>query len=304
MKRSVGFIGLGRMGLPIAVNLLEAGFSVTGFSLGNMNRFVAAGGTAAPSPRGAASENDVVINCLPAGAPHILDQVLDGPDGLLAGLKPGAILIETSTHPLEAKCKAADRLTKQGATLLECEISGVPSMVAARKCVFFISGGTRAAFERCLPVFDAITTTEKRYLGAFGAATKMKLVNNLLTCIHIASAAEALALGIRAGLDPETMLALFGVGAGSSVMFTQRGPLMVAGKFDESEGPFNSLAKLPPEIQALAAKVGGATPMLDAAAKLFRRALDEGRGEQDVAAMIEVIDPLGHELRRPPDSRL
>ena len=216
-----------------------------------------------------------------------------GPMGCLAGLKPGAILIETSTHPLEAKCKAADRLTKQGATLLECEISGVPSMVAARKCVFFISGGTRAAFERCLPVFDAITTTEKRYLGAFGAATKMKLVNNLLTCIHIASAAEALALGIRAGLDPETMLALFGVGAGSSVMFTQRGPLMVAGKFDESEGPFNSLAKLPPEIQALAAKVGGATPMLDAAAKLFRRALDEGRGEQDVAAMIEVIDPLG-----------
>jgi 3-hydroxyisobutyrate dehydrogenase-like beta-hydroxyacid dehydrogenase len=280
------------MGLPMALNLIGSGFEVTGFSLAGMEKFAAAGGRTARSPREAASGKEVVIACLP-GSAAVLDQVLDGPDGLLAGLRPGAILIETSTHPIEAKREAADRLAKLGATFLECEITGVPPMVAARRCVFFISGGTREAYERCLPVLDAITATEKRYLGSLGTATKMKLVNNLLTCVHIAAAAEVLALGMKVGLRPDDMLALFGAGAGSSAMFVQRGPLMIERKFDQSEGPFDSLAKLPPAIQALAADAGAATPMLDAAALLYEKALVEGRGPQDVAAMIEIIESLG-----------
>lgn len=291
MPFDVGFIGLGRMGLPMALNLLNEGFGVTGFSLNPMDRFAAAGGRVAGSAREAALGKEFVITSLP-GSAEILDQVLEGANGLLAGLRRGATLIETSTHPLEAKRKATQRLSEKGAVFLECEISGVPPMVAARRCVFFISGGTREVFERCLPVFDAITTTEKRYLGELGTATKMKLVNNLLTCVHIAAAAEVLALGMRAGLDPHDMLSLFGAGAGSSVMFTQRGPLMVSRKFDQSEGPFSSLAKLPPAIQRLASQVGAATPMLDTAAVLYRQALDEGRSEQDVAAMIEIIQSL------------
>jgi 3-hydroxyisobutyrate dehydrogenase-like beta-hydroxyacid dehydrogenase len=289
--RSVGFIGLGRMGMPMALNLLASGYAVKGFSLGDMSRFAEAGGTACESPREAVIGQEFVVQCLP-GSAETLEQVLAGSDGLLAGLAPGAVLIETSTHPLSAKQRAAALLQRQGATMLECEITGVPSMVAERRCVFFISGGTRDAFERCLPVFDAMTSTAKLYLGELGTATKMKLVNNLLTCVHVAAAAEALALGLKAGLDPEAMLALFGAGAGSSVMFTQRGPLMIARKFDQSEGTFHSLGKLPPAIQSLAEDVKAATPMLDRAAALFESALREGRGEQDVAAMIELIESL------------
>lgn len=291
MRREIGFIGLGRMGLPMAVSLINAGYTVNGFDPRTMDRFVAAGGKPAGSPREAASGQEFIISCLP-GSADILRNVLSGPGGLLSALDAGAILIETSTHPVDAKRWAAERLAECGAVLLECEITGVPTMVAARQCVFFISGGSPAAFQRCLPVFDAITTTQKRYLGPLGTATKMKLVNNLLTCVHVAVAAETLALGIKAGLDPEAMLALFGAGAGSSLMFTQRGPLMAARKFDESDGHFDSLAKLPPAIQALADDTRAATPMLDAAARLFALALDQGRGPQDVAAMIEVIESL------------
>jgi len=275
----------------MAMNLMKSGFVVTGFSLDGMDKFAAAGGKVANSPRDAASGRSIVITCLP-GSAAVLNQVLEGEDGLLAGVGRDAILIETSTHPIEAKRRAADQLAGKGAVFLECEMSGVPPMVAARRCVFFISGGTRETFEKCLPVFDAITATEKRYLGKFGTATRMKLVNNLLTCVHIAAAAEVLALGIKAGLDPDDMLALFGAGAGSSAMFVQRGPLMVRRKFDESEGPFDSLAKLPPAIQALAAQVAAATPILDAAAALYSKALADGRGQQDVAAMIEIIESL------------
>ncbi len=232
MSRAIGFVGLGRMGLPMAVSLINAGYTVTGFDPRTMDRFVAAGGKPARSPREAASGQEFVMSCLP-GSADILRDVLEGPGGLWPALDAGAVLIETSTHPVDAKRWAAERLAERGAVLLECEITGVPTMVAARQCVFFISGGNRAAFERCLPVFDAITTTQKRYLGPLGTATKMKLVNNLLTCVHVAVAAETLALGIKAGLDPDAMLALFGAGAGSSVMFTQRGPLMAARKFDE-----------------------------------------------------------------------
>ena len=287
-RRRIGMIGLGRMGLPMACSLLQSGFEVTGFSLSGMESFVAAGGKAAASARAAVLGQEFVLTCLP-GSAEILREVMHE---ILGGLVSGAVLMETSTHPLEAKREAAMQVAARGGTFLECEISGVPPMVAARRCVFFISGGSRHAFERCLPVFDAITTTEKRYLGEFGTATKMKLVNNLLTCVHVAAAAEVLALGMKVGLNPEDMLALFGAGAGSSVMFTQRGPLMVKRQFGGSEGPFQSLAKLPPAIQALAEEVHASTPMLDAAAILYRRALDEGRAEQDVAAMIEIIESM------------
>jgi putative dehydrogenase len=300
--KAIGFIGLGRMGLPMAVNLMKAGYSVTGFDPRTMDRFAAAGGKPVGSAREAALGQEFVISCLP-GSAGILRDVLEGPNGLLDALDAGAVLIETSTHPVDAKRRAAEQVEERGAILLECEISGVPSMVAARQCVFFVSGGTSAAFKRCLPVFDAITTTKKRHLGPLGTATKMKLVNNLLTCVHVAVAAETLALGIKAGLDPNAMLELFGTGAGSSVMFTQRGPLMAARKFGESDGPFDSLAKLPPAIQALAAEVGGATPMLDAAANLFGLALTQGRGPQDVAAMIEVIETLDEVNSRAGDRR-
>ena len=288
MKRRLGLLGIGRMGLPMAVNLINEGFEVTGYSRAGMERFVAAGGKPAASAREAVRGQEFVITCLP-GSADILRQVIDE---ILEALEPDAVLIETSTHPLEAKREAARRVEARGATFLECEISGVPPMVAARRCVFFISGGSRAAFERARPIFDAITTTEKRYLGELGTATKIKLANNLLTCVHIAAAAEVLSLGVKAGLRADDMLALFGAGAGSSVMFTQRGPLMARRKFDESEGPFATLSKLPPAIQALAQEVGAATPMLDAAAVLYKRALDEGRAEQDVAAMIEIIESL------------
>jgi 3-hydroxyisobutyrate dehydrogenase len=291
MASAVGFIGLGNMGLPMAISLLKAGFKVTGHSLNNLDRFAENGGLVASTPAQCAIGKEFVVNCLP-GSAAVLDEVVNGPEGLAVGMKPGSILIETSNHPVDAKRNASAVLAARNVELLECEVTGVPNMVAARKCAFFISGASRQAFERSLPILDAITTTEKRYLGPLGTASSMKLISNSLTCIHLAAAAEALALGTKAGLDPESMLALFKIGGCGSVMLAERGPRMIARKFDDSDGSFNSLKKFPPAVQELAKHLGMATPMLDSAADLFRLAVESGRGDQDVAALVEIIEAL------------
>lgn len=297
MKEPVGVIGLGRMGLPLALNLVREGFKVFGCGLENVERLVAAGGCSATNPADVARQCRFIVQSLPSSA--ALDRVLHGPEGLLDVLRPGSIVIETSTYPLAIKTTAANAVAAKNAIMLDCEITGVPDMVADRSCVLFISGGNQESFDRCRPVFDAISTAAKIHLGPFGAATKMKLVNNLLVCIHVTAAAEALNFGMKIGLRPDHMLTLIGSGAASSVMFRQRGPLMVERTFSPSSGPFRSLSKFPPAIQGLGAEVDAATPLLDIAANLFKQALDEGRAEQDVAALIDIIE----HLRRPPVSK-
>ena len=221
---TVGLLGLGIMGSAMSPHLLAAGFEVVGFDVSSaqLAAFAAMGGTPAASPRAVAQRADIVISVLPSV--KALDEVVSGPDGLLAAGRSGQILIEASTLPLEDKervrAAAAPRLT-----VLDCPLSGTGAQAVAKDLLVYASGDS-AAIARCVPVFNGFARAHHD-LGAFGNGSKMKFVANLLVSIHNVAAAEAFVLGMKAGLDAEAIYQVVGDGAGGSRMFTVRGPLMV-----------------------------------------------------------------------------
>jgi 3-hydroxyisobutyrate dehydrogenase-like beta-hydroxyacid dehydrogenase len=286
MATKVGIIGIGNIGLPVAQNLLKAGFEVIGFSLDNMDKFAAAGGKAAGSAREVAQAVEIIVDCLPKE--KVFEAVMTGKDGIADVMRPGQIVASLSTYPLQVKTRQRDALAKRGILLLDCEISGTPPMVAQRKGVVFISGD-KAAADKCMPVFNGFADLAF-HLGEFGTASKMKIVANHLVAVNNLAVAEALALGTKAGLDPETIIKVVGPGAGGSAMFNIRAPMMASRKFTPAPGPLNTLEKYIHLVQELAQQVGCVTPLMDTAAKYYEQAISSGRGEQDIAAMFEVIE--------------
>ncbi len=281
---TIGFVGLGNVGLPAATNLLRAGFHVVGYDLKPSTAFVDAGGRTAASLEEVASA-DTVIQSLPN--PQALESCTDA---LLPHVRRGQAVVDLSSYPLEAKQASAERYAERGAVMLDCEISGLPPMVAARTAVIF-KAGPEDAVDRLRPVFDGMTD-KHFYLGAFGAATRMKLIANLMVCVHDLMAAEALTLGARAGLDPAQMIEVLAPSAAGSSTFAFKAPLMVSRAFDGGKGPFRHMFGYLERADALAREVGSATPLLHVARAVFGQAEAEGRHDQDIAAIIEIVERM------------
>ena len=136
------------------------------------------------------------------------------------------------------------------------------------------------------------------YFGPFGAASKIKFVNNLLVTINTAAIGEAVSLALKAGLDPEMMIKAISAGSGGSVLFPIRAPRMVQKNFIPPQGTFEMLSHYFDYIDDMAGSAGAATPLFDLASGLYERGIKRGLGEHDVAAVIEVIDDLSKEKRR------
>jgi putative dehydrogenase len=282
---NIGIVGLGKMGLPLAVSLLEKGFTVTGYRRHNMDDFVALGGVPAASSREVAQRSDVVLTCLPSD--EALIEVVGGEEGLVHGASKDLIVIEVSMLSLQAKELARRHLQQVGAEMLDCPISGTPAMIIPRKTVFFGSGN-QAVFDNCTPVFKAITDAVF-YLGEFGAGSKMKCVANLLVAVHNLAAAEAMALSTRAGLDPEMVIKVISPSIAGSTMFAARAPMMAARRYEPPLGAINQVQEFIPHIKEFAQDVGSPTPLLDLASEYYDRAAQEGRGGQDIAALFSVL---------------
>ena len=287
VHRTIGHVGLGAIGLPVAENLIAAGFPAIGYRRTReaLAPFLQAGGTALGTVRDVYAGAEVVVHCLPTAA--ALHQVVEQ---ALPAVRPGTVVVELSTYALEDKRAAAARLETRGAVLLDAAVSGTPGMTKARACGLFVSG-PRSVIDTIRPVLDAISENVV-ITGAFGTATRMKLVANHLLAIHTLAAAEALALARAAGLDPHEVVKVVAGGAGSSRMFEIRGPWMAEGRFEPAPGPIDTLRPYLDYIDALAREVGGATPLLDVAKRLYDGASASGRGHQDIAAMVDVIADL------------
>lgn len=202
MTTTAGVIGLGSIGLPIAVNMMARALEVHGYRRSAMTEFVAAGGVPAVSPKAMAQTCDVIVTVLPdLGA---VEEAICGANGILAAGRKGITSVDLSTLPMSGKEALAAKVSAAGCTLMDCPISGTPPMISARAGILFVSGD-KAAFERHKAVFEGITD-KVFYLGAFGAGTKMKFIANSLVSIHILAAAEALAMGVKAGLDRDLMV--------------------------------------------------------------------------------------------------
>ena len=287
-KPRVGLIGIGLIGLSVARNLIDRGFDVIGYRRTNIEQFLALGGCAARNCSEVIEQADIVLELLPSV--EAFESVFEGPDSVVDLIRPGQIVASLSTYPIEVKQRQAERMRQRGAVLLDCEISGTPVMVSRRQAVVFLSGDEDAA-RRCEPVIRGFAD-KSFYLGAFGRASKMKLVANHLVALNNLAAAEAMLLGARSGLDPKLIVEVIGASAGGSTMFSVRAPMMAERRFSPAPGPLNTLEKYIDLVEAQARITGTATPLMDTAIACYREALVGGRGEEDIAVMYEVLEAM------------
>jgi 3-hydroxyisobutyrate dehydrogenase len=281
----VGVIGLGKMGLPIAVNLMERGFEVTGYRRSGSAELAAAGGTVAGSAAEVAASADVLLSILP-GAEDV-EQIVAGPAGTLTTLRPGTIHIEMSTIDVDRKARLRDQVAANGGDLLDCPISGSPGMVAPRLATTFASGD-QASVDAVSAVLDAVSGPWV-YTGAFGTGARMKYIANLLLAVHTVAAAEAMALARRSGLDLELVQKTLDSSIASSAIWKQRGPIMAERTWSPAPGPISTLLPILEQIEAHAAQAGLSAPVFAAAKEVFDKALADGWGDLDIASVHDQI---------------
>ena len=282
---TVGLIGVGKIGLPIAENLIKSGYRVLGYRRSSLDESEQIGGIAARSAADVGAEADIVLTCLPSA--EALDDVVQGNAGLVHTARPGQIVVELGSHLVPDKERQIAPLAAKGAVFLDGEVGGTPGMVRARKAVVYLAGDAQAArkAEQVVRGFSDIV----HYFGAFGAASKVKLINNLLVAVHIAASAEAMALALKAGVDVELMIKAVAAGSGGSTQFGIRAPWMAQRRFLPAQGTTIGLAHYFELIGDMADRVGAATPLLDRAVELYQRCIDLGLGEHDNAIMVDVI---------------
>jgi 3-hydroxyisobutyrate dehydrogenase len=283
--QTIGFIGVGRIGSEIAKHLINGGYRVLGYRRSSLAEFEKIGGIPARSPAHVGEQADIVFSCLPGG--DSLDDVVNGPTGLIHSARSDQIVAEMGSHPLPAKERQIDRLRAKGAVFLDGEVSGTPGMVAQRKAPIYLAGDADA----CKTIEPIIKSFADIYLycGPFGAASKIKFVNNLLVTINTAAIGEAVSLALKAGVDPDLMIKAITNGSGGSVLFPIRAPRMVQKNYLPAQGTFEMLSHYFDYIEDLADSAGAPTPLFDVAAELYRKGLERGLAEHDVAAIIEVL---------------
>jgi putative dehydrogenase len=281
-------IGLGQMGLPIARNLMEAGFAVTGFRRSGSPELAAAGGTVAASPAEVAADADVLLSIVPDVA--AVDEIIRGPAGTLTTLRPGTVHIEMSTINVAEKARLRDAVRQAGGDLLDCPISGSPAMVAPRRATTFASGEA-ASVDAVAPVLAAVSGPWV-YTGEFGTGARMKYIANLLLAVHTVAAAEALTLARRSGLDVDLVLQTLDGSIAESAIWRQRAPVMARRAWSPAPGPVRTLHPILEQIEDCAAAAGLTTPVFAAAKEVFDQALADGWGDLDIACVHDQISGL------------
>jgi 3-hydroxyisobutyrate dehydrogenase len=274
-------IGLGKMGMPIARNLMERGFDVVGYRRHETPELAAAGGTPAASPAEVAAQADVLLSILPGAAD--VEEIVCGPAGTLTTLRPGTVHIEMSTIDVDRKSKIREAVRGRGGDLLDCPISGSPGMVAPRLATTFASG-ERASVDAAQAVLDAVSGPWV-YTGPFGTGARLKYIANMLVAVHTVAAAEAMVLARRSGLDLELVQATLDNSIATSAIWKQRGPMMRERAWLPAPGPVDTLHPILEQIEEYAARVGAATPVFTSAKTVFDIAVDEGWGQLDIACV-------------------
>lgn len=290
MTETVGLVGVGIMGSAMARNLIRAGFSVVGYDPSSKacDHLWEIGGQALNSPRAVADIAPIILTSLPNET--ALAEVIGGAGGLAGSEVPGRIVVECSTLPLTVKQSAHRVLSDAGHILLDCPVSGTGAQAVTKDLVIFGSGD-RSAFDRSANVFAGISR-KQHYLGAFGNGSIMKYLANHLVTIHNVAAAEAMFLGMRAGLDPALVYETLADSAGSSRMFQIRGPLMRDGTYDAPTATIVTHLKDIGIINGFVAALGCTLPVYAAATQFYMAGKALDLGGCDTAAVCTVLETL------------
>jgi len=203
---------------------------------------------------------------------------------------PRRVVIEASTFKLEDKLAAEAALRKAGHVLLDCPVSGTGFQAKVKDLVIYASGGS-AEIKRLRPLFADFARVVQD-LGAFGNGSRMKYIANLLVAIHNVASAEALVLGMKAGLPPELVYEQVKIGAGSSRVFELRAPMMVRGRYDKPTMKVSIWQKDMDVIGSFAQSLGAPTPLFSATLPIYAAALSTGYALQDTASTCAVLEAM------------
>ena len=287
MEREAGIIGLGIMGGAMSANLAASGWHVHGYDPSATARqaAAAAGVTVHEDLAAMVHATPVLMTSLPT--PAALHATAAA---IAAAGAPRRIVVEASTMTLDDKLRFGAALTEAGHIALDCPISGTGAQAKNRDLVIYASGDTEA-IASLQPFFQAFAKAAHD-LGAYGNGSRMKYVANLLVAIHNVASAEAMVLGMKAGLDPHQVVDLIRAGAGTSRVFELRAPMMAAGDYEPATMKCAIWQKDMAIIGQFATALGVATPLLSATIPVYASAMALGHAEHDTAAVCDVLERM------------
>lgn len=290
----VAFVGLGKMGRPMAARVQKAGHQVHAFnrSRGPVDELSGMGATPARSAAEAAERAEVILTALPTP-----DSVASVYEEMAAAARAGQVYVDCSTVSLDLNRRCAAWLAKRGAQFLDAPVSGGPAGAQAGTLTV-MAGGDQAAFDLALPVFRAFGKNI-RLCGGVGAGQAVKLVNQLLVGVHTAAIAEAAVLGASLGADPKIVLEVIGTSFGGSTMMTRNLPRFISRDFSVA----TSVRLLLKDLGIIHAEAKRAqVPLLlgALAEQRFVEACGRGLAEEDMAALVKLWEePAGVTVDRP-----
>jgi putative dehydrogenase len=287
-KGTVGVVGLGIMGGAFAQNLKEAGWRVIGYDIDPARcRAMARLGVEIAADAGeVARKAPTVITSLPS-AKALASTVA----AIVKAKVPRRVFVEASTFTIEDKTAAEKKLRKAGHVMLDCPMSGTGAQARVRDLVVYASGNA-AEIDKQRPMLAAFTRAVHD-VGDFGNGSRMKYVANLLVAIHNVASAEAMVLGLKAGLPAQLIYDLIKTGAGNSRVFELRGPMMVKDDYASNVTMKISIWQKDMDvIGGFARKIRVPTPMFDASSAVYTKARKSGYDDQDTAAVCAVLEKM------------
>jgi 3-hydroxyisobutyrate dehydrogenase/glyoxylate/succinic semialdehyde reductase len=283
-EKVAGIVGLGIMGGAIAKNLVERGWTVIGFDIDPARKTEAAcdGVILADNVAEIAHGAAIIMTSLPSAA--AADTVAQ--DIAKSGQRQRTVL-ELSTFTIADKLRFKSILDQAGHIALDCPLSGTGGQAKTRDLVVYASGDS-AAIARCAPLF-ADFAKQTADLGSYGNGSRMKFIANHLVAIHNVASAEAMLLAESAGLDPKQVIDIVGPGAGGSRIFQLRAPMMAERVYEPATMRVSTWKKDMAIIAEFADDVGCDTPLFTMTQSVYTQAMAMGLGDQDTAAVFEVL---------------
>lgn len=283
----LGWVGVGKMGLPMASHLLAAGHAVAACDLAPalVQAAVARGARAAPTPAAAAHDAEVVFSSIPDD--RALRAVALSETGVLAGARPGSVYVDTSTVSAEASAEVAAAAAARGVHYLRVTVSGNNKMAEA-KALTIMASGEQAVYERLRPLL-ALFGPQQYYVGRGEQSRTLKLAVNLMVYATIAGLAEALAIGRRGGVEWGQMLDVIAASAIGSPLIKAKSGALKARDFAATFTCLQARKDLG-LIAGAAAASGVLAPVAEIAARLIEDCIANGGGEEDYAAMIKAVE--------------
>jgi 3-hydroxyisobutyrate dehydrogenase len=289
----IGFLGLGNMGMPMAQNLLKAGHAVAGFDVvvASLDKLNAAGGTAAASVAQACAGAEAVITMLPA-IQQVRDVYLD-PQGVIASVAPGTLLIDSSTIDVDTARAVSAAAEARGLAMLDAPVSGGIAGAHAASLTFMV-GGSAAAFGRAKPILEQMGKTIV-HAGPAGNGQAAKICNNMILGVSMIAVSEAFLLAEKLGLDAQTLFDISSKSSGQCWSLTSYcpvpGPVPASPANRDYQAGFTAAMMLKDLklSQDAAAAAGAATPMGAQAKALYENYCGRGEAGKDFSGIIQML---------------